>query len=340
MRHIRRLPLSAIGVATLTLGLLLSGCGGTSNAPSGQGLGQLTAASTATAGAEATMVAGEDSTATAVASSAFPTATTIPATAADVEMPGCPPIQTGGAAPNYGKVGALNVSTPQIYAGLNYPSELMPNNAPNAPFQIPLTASVAQQPILFHPNPPVNPSLETGYLIQVCNQTSAAHTVTGLSVKIASFTPSSGPVTVWHLCQDGPYDAATRQTTDGCGGAAGQVDWLAATLPHDSAGASAPAKANAQMNSRGPNLPVTISPNKSIAFLIAVNGLTSQGTYALTFGVGVDGATPATLTPSDGSFLIAPSLIVWTGTTCQTSAMQAKIPVTTKDIFYVCPPAA
>ncbi len=150
------------------------------------------------------MVAGEDSTATAVASNTFPTATTIPATAADVEMPGCPSVQSGAVATHYGMVGALNVSIPQIYAALNYPSELMPNNAPDAPFQVPLTASVAQQPILFHPNPPVNPSLDLGYVIQICNQTSAAHTVTSLSVKIASFTPSSGPVTVWHLCAGRP----------------------------------------------------------------------------------------------------------------------------------------
>jgi hypothetical protein len=237
-------------------------------------------------------------------------------------------------------VGALKVSIPQIYAAQNYPSELMPNNEPGAPYPVPLTANVAQQQILFHPNPPVNPSLELGYVIQICNQTSAAHTVTSLSAKIANFTPRSGPVTVWHLCAGGPYDAATKQITAGCGGAMGGVDWLAATLPHDSTGASALAKANAKVNSRGPNPPVTISPNKSIEFLIAVNGLTSQGMYTLGFGVGVDGAAPVMLTPSDGSFLIAPSPIVWTGTACQSPAMQAHIPATTKDTFYVCPPAA
>ncbi len=37
MRHMRRLPLSAIGVATLTLGLLLSGCGGAVECADGAG---------------------------------------------------------------------------------------------------------------------------------------------------------------------------------------------------------------------------------------------------------------------------------------------------------------
>lgn len=87
-----------------------------------------------------------------------------------------------------------------------------------------MTASAVQQVGAFHPNPPVNPSLATGYAIQVCNPTSAAHTVRNIRVNIAGVIPSSGPVIVWHLCQDGPSNAATKQTTGGCGGSVGQVD--------------------------------------------------------------------------------------------------------------------
>jgi hypothetical protein len=90
----------------------------------------------------------------------------------------------------------------------------------------------------------------------------------------------------------------------------------------------------------GVNLPATIGPNKSIQALIAVDGLTSQGVYALKFGVSVDGAAPTMLTPSDGAFLIAPSASVWTGTACQTPAMQARIPASSQDTYYVCPPAS
>jgi hypothetical protein len=318
MRRSRRLTFGAIGVAAFTLGVILGGCGATPTTTAGR----RTAASTVTVAATDTPL---------------PTATTSPDT---VEAPGCPPVVLGPVAPQYGTVDGLNVSIPQRWTSLDFPDELMPNGEPAAPYQVPLTAREAQNVGAFHPNPPVNPSLATGYALQVCNQTDAAHTVTSLVVAIASFTPSSGPVTVWHLCQDGPYDAATQQTTPGCGGAFGGVDLLAATLPRDTTGASAAAVANPQYHSSGPNPPIAIDPNTSIVFLIAVNGLTSQGTYALGFSLSIDGAPPATLTPSDGPFLIAPAAIVWTGTACQTPGMQAQIPAASQDTYYVCPPAS
>ncbi len=311
MRHARRLSLGSIGVAVLTLGMILSGCGATATATVRQ-----TAAASPTAAATQTP---------------FPTATTDPAT---VEMPGCPADVLGPAQPRYSMLDGLKIALPQRLPTHDYPSEQMPNNAPNAPYQLPASAVTTYQP-----SPPVNPSLATGYALQVCNQTSATHTVTSLSVSIASFTPRSGPVTVWHLCEGGPYDAATKQAAGGCGGGLGEVDWLAATLPADRTGATAPATANAQTHSNGPTPPVAIGPNKSIVFLIAVNGLTSQGTYTLSFGVSIDGASPATLAPSDGAFLIAPAAVVWTGTACQTPAMQAHIPPASQDTYYVCPPA-
>ena len=116
----------------------------------------------------------------------------------------------------------------------------------------------------------------------------------------------------------------------------GGVDWLAATLPSASAGASVLATANPH---GGVNLPASIGPHKSIQVLIAVDGLTRQGMYALSFGVRVDGASPATLTPSDGAFVMAPSASVWTGTACQTPTMQAQIPAASTDAYYVCPPS-
>ncbi len=100
------------------------------------------------------------------------------------------------------------------------------SSEPNAPYQ--LTASAVTN---YQPNPPANPSLNMGYALQLCNQTGQSHTLTSLSVCIERFTPSSGPVTVWHLCGDGPYNAATKQTTGGCGGSFGGVCQLAATLP-------------------------------------------------------------------------------------------------------------
>jgi hypothetical protein len=309
MRHARRLSLGSIGVAALTLGVILSGCGRTYTTLTGRAAPTSTPTPWPTAAATAT-----------TSSAAIP------------EAAGCPPFSATATQTQYVAVGALDVSIPGRSAGQDYPSVLLPNGLPNAPYQIAASAVTT-----YAPNPPVNPSLATGYELQVCNRTGAAHTLTGLSVTIASFTPRSGPVNVWHLCGDGPYDAATKHTTTGCGGGIGASDYLAATLPGDSTGATAPAKANGP---GGVDLPMSVGPNKAITLLVAVNGLTSQGTYALSFGISVDGAAPASVTPSDGPFLIAPSAVVWTGTACQTPAMQAQIPAASQDTYYVCPPAS
>jgi len=332
MQRARRLSLGALSAAALTLGLLLSSCGASSVSVGDQ----IATASAATATADARVAV---ATAAAVNSAALPTATMIPASVADVESAGCPSLSLGSSTPRYSTVSGLTVSNPQLYTPLNYPSAMLPSNAPNAPYKVPLTASEAQQVITFHPNPSVNPSLDTGYVVQVCNQTTVAHTVSSIDVNIAGVIPSSGPVAVWHLCQDGPYDAATRQTTGGCGGSAGQVDWLAVNLPSNSTGAGATAVPNASENSNGPELPLVIVPNKSVVFLVAVHGLITQGTYTLSFGIGVDDYVPVALDTLDATFFIAPSPTVWTGTACQTPAMQAQIPAASTDTFYVCPPA-
>jgi hypothetical protein len=320
----RRVLRCSICVAALTLVLLLSGCGASSSTT----VGQSAEARTEEALAQATPV----NTATNQ-----PYAT-VPISPQNIEQPGCPAVGDGSVPPLYEMVDGLKVSIPQRWASLDFQSELMPNNLPTAPYKVPLTATQAQDITTFHPNPPVNPSLDTGYAVEVCNVTSASQTVTSLSVTITSFTPSSGPVTVWHLCQDGPYDTATKSNVGGCGGSAGITDSLAATLPGDRTGASAPAIANA--NGGGPTPPFAIDPNQSIVFLIAVDGLTSQGTYSLSFGLSIDGSAPTTLAPSDGAFLIAPAAIIWTGTACQTPAMLAQIPAASQDTYYVCPPAS
>lgn len=308
MRLVRAKSFWPVLVATLVLGMILGGCGVTATAKQ---------AATST---------------TAPTSTPFPTATVSPS---DVEVAGCPPVELGPVPPKYTTVDGQKVSIPQRWTALDYPSALLPSNLPNAPYQ--LSSSAVSD---FQPNPPVNPALVTGYALQVCNQTGAPHTVSSLSVTIARFTPSSGPVAVWHICEDGPYNAATKQTTTGCGGGLGGVALMAATFSRDAAGTSAPVTANTKFSRGGPTLPFAVGPNQSVTFLIAVNGLTSQGTYALTLGLSLDGTTSATLPPSDGPFLIAPSATVWTGTACKSAAMQSHIPAASHDTYYVCPPAS
>lgn len=301
MRHSRRLSFGSLGVVALALGVILSGCGtSTTRAQQGTETPQPTAAATSTP---------------------IPTAT--PSSATLSETAGCP--LNGAASPSqYIAAGALNVSPP--YRTQDFPSALMPDNVPNAPYQIAAGAVNA-----YAPNPPVNPHLSPGYFVQICNETGAPHTLTTISVTIASFKARSGPVADWNICDNGLYDAATHHTTGGCGGGF-EALMLTATLPNNSAGASAPVT--------GLTWPATIGPNESIALAIGVDGLNSQGLYALSFGISVDGAAPTTVTPSDGSFLIAPSASVWTGAACQTPAMQAQIPPASQVTYYVCPPAA
>jgi hypothetical protein len=248
------------------------------------------------------------------------------------EAQGCPSVGSSAPQPKYVTVGALQVLVPDRPPTHDHPSALLPSGVPAAPYQ--LAASAVTN---YAPDPPVNPTLAMGYYFQLCNGTSAAHRLSSLNATIASFAPSSGPVAVWHMCQDGPYNAATKQTASGCGGGIGASDFLAATFSSDHNGATAPAKANGH---GGVDLPLSIDAHHSIDLYAAINGLTSQGTYTLSFDFSVDGAAPTTLTPSDGAFLIAPSAAIWTGTACQTPAMQAHIPAATQDTYYVCPPAA
>lgn len=221
----------------------------------------------------------------------------------------------------------------------NYPEEQMPNNEPDAPYQVPLTYSEATQGGAWNPQPQVNPGLL--FEIQVCNQTSTAHTLTSLGATIDTFVPSSGQITVWHICGEGPYDPKTRFTTTGCGGGLGGpgVEMLDVAFTHDIAGATASATPNPDFG--GPGLPYAIPPHQSLLLYVQAQGLNNQGTYTVSLRFGVDGATPHMLTPSDGAFIIAPSAIVWTGTTCMNSAaMLAKIPTSGQDTYWVCPPSS
>jgi hypothetical protein len=301
--------LGMIGMAVLTPVLLLSGCG----------------ASSAVGGKTAAISTATPTVAPTATNQPIVTPPPAPISAQSIETAGCPPVQTSaGTAVNFVGAGGVVVSPPA--RALDYPSELMPSNVPNAPYQIPASAVNT-----FAPNPPVNPSLSTGYFIEICNQSGVAHTLTSMQVVIASFTPSSGPVNVWQMCDNGVYDAATKHSSGGCGGGVGGT-LLSSTFTSNSTGASAPVD--------GLNWPATIDAHKAIAFYVGVNGLTSQGTYLLSFSLSVDGATPTTLAPSDGPFLIAPSAKVWTGTACQTPVMLAQIPAATQDTYYVCRPAA
>jgi hypothetical protein len=211
---------------------------------------------------------------------------------------------------------------------LDYPSELIPSNAPSAPYQV----AASQATSGYSPKPPVNPYLQ--YVVTICNTTSATHTVSGVTVGIAGFSPSSGAVNEWNLC-NGPYDTATKSAGGGCGGGIGGpgFGYYSAALPSDTVGAIATLH---PANGSSP-VPFSLKPNTSLSLVITLSGLTSQGTYTLSFDVSVDGAASTALAPSDGSFLIAPAAAKWSGQSCETPAMQAQIPASSQPTYYVCP---
>src|SRR5260221_5183537 len=143
VRHVRRLHLSVTGIAALTLGLLLGGCGVTSTAGTAQATTPSAPAPSATATAPATI-------------------------SPDVlEVDGCPAVGASGFP--FVTAGALKVSVPTRI--LDYPSEVLPDTVSQAPYQ--LAASAVNT---FAPKPAVNPTLSPGYGFHICNTTPTAHT--------------------------------------------------------------------------------------------------------------------------------------------------------------------
>lgn len=302
-----------VGALAFVLGGALVGCGSSSSAPEGA-----VTAPTATATMLPTV------TPTTAPTATIPPTSTTTANGAITEHPGCSP--DGRSSTQFVTVGVLRISRPQ--RAMDYPSDLIPSSQPNSPFKV-------------QPNgtyPLVNPSLygDSGYAVEVCNPTSTPHTLSSVSVSIANFSPNSGTVNEFSTCGNF-FDAKLWTTTGGgCGGAFIVDGWLEATLPSDSTGASAAATVPADAT-RGENPPITIAPNSSVSLAIEVVGFNSQGTYSLSVDVSTDGGNATALTPVDGAVFMAPHAVRWSGSACETSAMEAQIPHATQDVEYVCP---
>lgn len=325
MRGLHRFAVGSMGarwVFVLALSAALAGCSTVSTSSSGT---LTSATSTATTAPTPTTAPTASPTAAPAATPTSGPTTPVP------EYAGC----TGGLfrqAPAMVAAGALSVSAPT--RALDYPYTEVPNSAPDAPYAV-----TSQEQSGYHPKPVVNPSLGVGYVFVICNQTSTAHTLSGLSVTIRGFSPSTGAVREWNPCFGGFYDASSKQVISGGGGGAVEVsDYLSATFSSNVTGATAPVghfkAATGGTTSVLP--PIKIAAKHSISLAVGVYGLNSQGTYTLGFAVSADGGSATTLSPSDGSFLIAPSAVKWTGKNCTTSAMKSKMPSTG---YYVCPSA-
>lgn len=247
-------------------------------------------------------------------------------------------------------VGGLAVAQQTIFGNLAYPAKKLPDDLPLKPYQVQLPNG--------QPDPtyvPANPILHEqsgGYVIVICNISSAPHTVERVDARIAAVTPFSGTPNVAPACQ-WPYSRNYGVGNGGCGGADFENEYMhAAFSPSAGAGATVTATQTATnpcnystgcTTNYGP-LPVTLQAGQGLTIEVGMGDSSSRtsvfstsGYYMFSFGVGVDGALPIFATTSPQTLLDSAARS-WTGTACQTTAMQAQIPpATTPPSYYLCP---
>jgi len=309
---------SSIVTAVALLALALTGCEAAATSPTGAASAMLTATPTAT-----------------------PTTTATPKpTANTANLPsGC----SSMSGESLSRVGDLDVS--QVAKALSYPDWTIPQGTPNQPLQISssATGSPAQGAVAVGSH-----GTTDGYFtFSVCNlSTSQSYTLQSVSIRVASFTPYSGALSVWSPCEDGTYDAQTQSAFNGgCGGGFGTNEYLQATFPSN-AGVGASVIAQVLSTSAGPNdpnpfpkLPLSLAPGHSVGMAATLSLPTTPGTYTFAFGIAVGSASPTYFSTSSPT-LYAPITLDWSGQNCTTTAMKSQIPASTQHTQYICPPAA
>lgn len=287
----------------------------------------------AVAGMVVVILAGCGRTVSAITTSAAtPTATLFPTpTRTPLPTPTLGPIDCASQlsnAPNLVHSGDLLVS---MEFSLAYPSHKLPDGIPLAPYKMTpdLTGKIP-------PDPSVNPYLTEpsgGYYASVCNTSSGAtHTLTSLSLSITSFTPYSGTVNQWNVC-DGGYARPNGFQGGGCGGAIADPNCARATFPASAGtGASTPL-APTQCTQRP--LPVSLKPGSDYGFNLGIVAPTAPGTYTFSLGISLDGAAPV-FVPVPHQLLLDSSSRAWGGQPCAAPSMQSQIPANDTSA-YICP---
>lgn len=309
---------SALAVVAALLTLALAGCGGAGATSIGTGGTQATATPAPTA-----------------------TATPLPTVEA-ASLPTDCNFMSGGT--NY-RVGDLAVS--KVTMALQYPAWAIPQGTPNQPLHLASTG-FNQSPTSGSVAVGSHGATDGYFAFSVCNlSTSQSYTLQSASVRVASFTPNAGGVTVWNPCQDGTYDALTQSAFNGgCGGGFGANEYLQATFPANAGVGDSVIAQVASTSPAGPNdpnpypkLPLALAPGHVVGMGATLTVPTAPGTYAFAFGLSV-GSEPPVYFSTSTSTLYAPITKDWTGHNCTTPAMQAQIPTATQDTYYICPPAA
>src|SRR5262249_1539043 len=147
---------------------------------------------------------------------AMPTATTIQATATATPLATATGTVTSGAARTL-TAAQYNAACPKIgseytisyyqigdiylavyLTGLAYPSVKLPSGVPLKPFKL---APESDPNRGLPAQPKVNPSLDGGLYVTVCNASkSLSHRIDGATVRVESFVPVTGDLNSWQFC--------------------------------------------------------------------------------------------------------------------------------------------
>jgi len=182
----------------------------------------------------------------------------------------------------------------------------------------------------FPDKPLINPNLNDGYFVDVCDAGTTAHEIDGLVAGILSFTPYTRALNAWNPCASA-Y-SPTHSTGAGCGGGYSIEESLSVAFAASAgAGASATVTFLGAGYDNGPNggpyppLPITLQPGQTLDMGLSVTAPTVPGYYGFAVSVIADHAeTP--LAPASQIVLLDPAVTNWSGEACKSPAMQAQIP--------------
>ena len=226
-------------------------------------------------------------------------------------------------------VGALDFQEPA------YPGFQLPSTLPLAPYKVDgsVIAGKGGPNSSWNGLPLSNPS--NGFSLMLCNASATqTHTLSSMTLKVASFAPYSGILNEVRTCAV----AYSRQGMGGggCGGASAFEMQLVGAFPANApAGTEITLRSDASTNV---SLPATLQPNQILDIVITPTLPQLSGTYSYQVGVSVDGGPVSYVSGGTPPALWAPVTHSWDGGNCTSAAMQALIPsATNPPTFYICP---
>jgi hypothetical protein len=191
-----------------------------------------------------------------------------------------------------------------------------------------------------------NPMERGGFGLALCDaSTTQSHEIEGVTFGIAQFTPYTGRVQSWSVC-DGYYSRSVPggATGYGCGYGFLADEMLHVTFSTAAAGSVAsaiqvsfgPPTAPPRPTPYGP-LPATLGPGQDMVFFVTATLPSTPGTYSFTVAPTVDHAALAPMAIGEPA-LFAPGAVKWGGLACLHPEMQSRIPpATNPPSYYICP---